>query len=78
LSDFSLVDLSLTMHAKLRIVVQLVVAMSHCRSAQIEGLPYKPSDRVTSRQQTTQQQAILRASLEAGQQCDKVPFGVFR
>jgi hypothetical protein len=37
LSDFCLVFLSLTMHDKRRVIVQRVVAMSHCRSAQIKG-----------------------------------------
>jgi hypothetical protein len=38
--DFRLVVLSLTMLANRRVVVRHVVAMSHCRSAQIEGLAY--------------------------------------
>jgi hypothetical protein len=50
LSDFRLVVLLLTMHAKWRVVVWHVVAVSHCCSVQIEGLGYKPNDRVTSRQ----------------------------
>jgi hypothetical protein len=36
LSDCRLVILSLTMHAKHRVVVRRVVAISHCRSAQME------------------------------------------
>jgi hypothetical protein len=38
LSDFRLVVLLLRMNAKRRVVVRRVVAMSHYRSAQIEGL----------------------------------------
>jgi hypothetical protein len=45
--------------AKRRVVVRHVVAMSYCRSVQIEGLAYKPSDRATSRQGAAQQRAIL-------------------
>jgi hypothetical protein len=33
------------MYAKRHVVVRRVVAMSHCRSIQIEGLAYEPSDR---------------------------------
>jgi RecB family endonuclease NucS len=33
------------MYAKRCVVMRPDVAMSHCRSVQIEGLAYKPSDR---------------------------------
>jgi hypothetical protein len=56
--DFRLVVLSLTMHAKWCIVVRRIVAMSHCRSVQTEGLAYKPSDRVTSKQHAARQRAV--------------------
>jgi hypothetical protein len=54
-SDFRLVVMSLyiTMHAKRRVVVRRVVAMSHCRSVQIEGLACESSDRATSRRTKT-------------------------
>jgi hypothetical protein len=48
LSDIRLVILSLTMYTKRHVVLQHVVAMSHCRSIRIEGLAYKQSDRATS------------------------------
>jgi hypothetical protein len=50
LLDFRLVVMSLAMYANRRVVV-----MSHCRSVQIEGLVYKPSDRATSRQRAARQ-----------------------
>jgi hypothetical protein len=65
LSYYCLVVLSVTMHAKRPVVVRRVVAMSHFRSAQIEGLAYKPSDRATS-----QQRAVWRTSLATGRQDD--------
>jgi hypothetical protein len=55
------------MHAKRRDVVRRVVAMSHCRSVQIEGLAYMPSDRATSRERATRQRAVWRASLSTMQ-----------
>jgi hypothetical protein len=58
------------MYARRRVVVRYVVAMSDCRSVQIEGLAYKPSDRVTSRQRAARQRIVWRASLEAGRQED--------
>lgn len=58
------------MYAKRGVVVRRVVAMSHCRSVQIEGLAYKPSDRVTSRQRAARQRAVWRALLETGRQDD--------
>jgi hypothetical protein len=36
-----------------------VVAMSHCRSVQIEGLTYKPSDRATTRRTTNHRLACF-------------------
>jgi hypothetical protein len=45
-----------------------VVAMSHCRSIQIERLAYKPNDRATSRQLASRQRAVWRASLETRRQ----------
>jgi hypothetical protein len=48
LSSCRLVVLSLTMYVKQCVVVRRVVAMSHCRSVQIERLPYKSSDRATT------------------------------
>jgi hypothetical protein len=56
--------MSLARHAKRRVVVRRVVAMSHCRSVQIEGLAYKPSDRATSRQHAARKRAVWRAALE--------------
>jgi hypothetical protein len=58
-SDFHLVVLSLTMYAKRRVVVRRVVAMSHCRSVQIEGLAYQPNDRATLRRMTTRRLACF-------------------
>jgi hypothetical protein len=54
------------MYANRRVVVRRVVAMSHCRSVQIEELAYKPSDSATSWQRA----AIWRATLEIGLQDD--------
>jgi hypothetical protein len=63
LSDFRLVVLSLTMYAKRRVVVQRVVAMTHCRSVQIEGFAYKPSDIATTRRPKARSMACFaRAS----------------
>jgi hypothetical protein len=36
------------MHAKWRVVMRLVVAMSYCRSVQNEGFAYKPSNIATT------------------------------
>jgi hypothetical protein len=70
LSVFRPVVQSLTMYAKRRVVMRHVVAMSHCRSAQIEGLTYKPSDRMTSGQHAARQRTVWRTSLETGRQDD--------
>jgi hypothetical protein len=42
--------------------------MSHCRSVQIIGLAYKPSDRMTSQQRAARQRVVWRALLETGRQ----------
>jgi hypothetical protein len=63
------------MQAKRHVVKQRVFAMSHCRSAQIEGFANKPSDRATSRQRVKHQRAVCRASLETGRQCDIITLG---
>jgi hypothetical protein len=49
-----------------------VVAMSHCRYVQIEGLAYKPS---TGRHRAAQQRTVWRAALETGAQDHSAPFG---
>jgi hypothetical protein len=64
------VVLSLTKYAKRRVIVWRVLAMSHSRSAQIEGLATEPSDRATSRQRAARQCACWRDSLETGRQDD--------
>jgi hypothetical protein len=60
------VVLSLTNHAKRRIVVRRVVAMLHCRSAQIKGL----SLCIYISQVTGRKRAVWRASLTTGRQDD--------
>jgi hypothetical protein len=60
--------MSLTIYAKQRVVVRRVFTISHCRSVQIEGLAYKPSDRATSQQRAARQRAVWRASLETMRQ----------
>jgi hypothetical protein len=47
------------MHSKRHVVVRGVVAMSHCRLVQIEGLAYKPSDIATTRRTTTRRLACF-------------------
>jgi hypothetical protein len=78
LLEFRLVVLSLTMHTKRHIVARRVIAMSHCRSAQIEGLAYMSNDRATSQQRAARKRAVWRASLVTRRQCDNAPFGAFR
>jgi hypothetical protein len=57
--------------------VRRVIPMSHCRSVQIIGLAYKPSDRTTLRQRAARQRAVWRASLDrtTRRRRDNAPFG---
>jgi hypothetical protein len=67
--------LSLTMHAKRRVFLRRVIAMSPCRLTYIyifkePILRFELSDNVTSRQHAARQLAVWRASLATGRQDD--------
>jgi hypothetical protein len=56
--------------------VRHVVAISYCRSVQIEGLAYKSSDSATSQQRASGQRDVWRAALETRRYRDNAPLGV--
>jgi hypothetical protein len=64
-----IVVLLLSQHAKRCVVVQCVFAMSHCRSAYMEGLAFCIYIRqATGRHCDNQQRTVWRASLATGRQ----------
>jgi hypothetical protein len=62
--------LSLAKHAKRRVVLRCIIAMSPCCLAYKSILRFKQSDNVTSRQHAARQPAVWRTLLATGRQDD--------